>query len=105
MLMRAQMVMFSSTYLGRAATIAVRYCAARRQFRNTSGTSAETQVLDYPQVQMRVLPWLAGVYALRVTGKRMIAMHGEMERRFEVVRTCLYIFYRFPASRRATHIV
>ena len=91
MLVRANMVMFSSTYLGRAATIAVRYCAARRQFRNTPGTTAETQVLDYPQVQMRVLPWLAGVYALRITGKRMIAMHGEMERRFEASGDTLMI--------------
>ena len=50
MLVRAMMVAASATYLGRAATIAVRYCATRQQFRNTPGSLQETQVIDYPQV-------------------------------------------------------
>eukprot|EP00040_Diaphanoeca_grandis_P018298 m.96171 g.96171 ORF g.96171 m.96171 type:complete len:726 (+) comp26873_c1_seq1:106-2283(+) len=83
MLMRANMVVASATFLGRSATIAIRYCSSRRQFRNSENPAVETQVLDYPQVQMRTLPWLAAVFALKFTGVMMMTMHEEMERRFE----------------------
>jgi acyl-CoA oxidase len=46
---RANMVSSSADGLGKACTIALRYCAMRRQFRKADG-AVETQVLDYPQV-------------------------------------------------------
>ena len=82
LLIRAAMVAGSANGLGKAATIAVRYCVVRRQFRR-AGSSAETQVLDYPQVAMRTLPWLATAYALKCTGAFMTGMYFEMERRVE----------------------
>jgi acyl-CoA oxidase len=82
LLIRAAMVAGSANGLGKAATIAVRYCAVRRQFRR-AGSSAETQVLDYPQVAMRTLPWLATAYALKCTGAFMTGMYFEMELRVE----------------------
>ena len=82
LLIRARMVQASSRYLGRAATIAVRYCAVRRQFR-ARGSAAETQVLDYGQVQRRVLRWVAATYALRFAGDMAHSMHSDMEREVE----------------------
>ncbi len=77
---RARFVAFSSEYLGKAATIAVRYCSVRRQFKKADGVT-ETQVLDYPQVAMRTLPWIATAYALKSAGNAMTKMHLEMEER------------------------
>lgn len=55
LLVRSRMVQVSSDFLGRAATIALRYCAVRRQFRKM-GSDIETPVLDYPQVLSERLP-------------------------------------------------
>lgn len=58
--------------LARAVTISIRYCSIRRQFHNKeSGSPVETAVLDYPTVQIRLLPLLATTYALHYTGERM----------------------------------
>lgn len=60
--------------LARAVTVAIRYCAIRRQFRDKETTSPgdlETAVLDYPTVQIRLIPLLATTYALHYTGERM----------------------------------
>ena len=45
LLMRSRMVVITSEHLGIAATIAVRYCAVRRQFKR-AGSSQETQARD-----------------------------------------------------------
>lgn len=66
--------MNSRLALARAVTVAVRYLAIRRQFRNPDSTDpsgAESPVLDYSTVQIRVLPLLATVFALHYTGKAM----------------------------------
>lgn len=102
---RASIVANASQVLGKAVVIGVRYCAVRRQFgedpeqegqgacpplrqvpiggvrRRPSPTPrpasacAERAVLDYPSVQHRVLPWLAGALALHFTGLRMRRMY------------------------------
>lgn len=60
--------------IARAVTVAVRYLAIRRQFRDqdsTDLTSRETQVLDYSTVQVRILPLLATAFALHHSGFAM----------------------------------
>lgn len=65
--------MGARTILARATTIAIRYCAVRRQFRPRGKDAAldETAVLDYPTVQIRLFPLLATTFALHYTGKMM----------------------------------
>lgn len=59
--------------LARATTIAIRYCAVRRQFRpkDADASQPETAVLDYTTVQIRLFPLLATSYALHYSGKMM----------------------------------
>jgi len=45
-----------------ALTIALRYATQRRQF--GPGGAAETLLIDYPSHQQRLIPLLAGIYAL-----------------------------------------
>src|SRR5271156_441911 len=59
---RAQIIMHARLILARAVTISVRYTSIRRQFadRDARGPSApEEAVLNYPTVQIRILPLLA----------------------------------------------
>lgn len=69
---RVNIVMHARLVLARAVTVAVRYLTIRRQFRdrdNESGRGLELSVMDYPTVQIRVLPLLATTYALHYTGR------------------------------------
>lgn len=60
---RVQMVMDSYRWTARFATIALRYAVGRRQFKSASqGDGAETQLLNYPLHQRRLLPYLAQAY-------------------------------------------
>jgi len=70
---RATIVMHARLVLARAVTVAVRYLSIRRQFRDRDGdgTGPEVAVLDYPTVQIRVLPLLATTFALHYSGKAM----------------------------------
>lgn len=71
---RAQIVHHARLVLARAVTVAVRYTAVRRQFtdRDSNGTGGpEMSVLDYPTVQIRILPLLATTFALHYTGLAM----------------------------------
>jgi acyl-CoA oxidase len=65
--------MNSRLVLARAVTIATRYLAIRRQFRDNddSGDPEEKQVLDYSTVQIRILPLLATTFALHYSGMAM----------------------------------
>lgn len=80
---RKGMVSVSSDFLGMATTIVVRYCTVRQQFKSNPNSVSETQVIDYPQVAHRTLPWIATAYALKMTGDVMDGMHSEMEERVE----------------------
>ena len=75
--MRANIVMYARLVLARAATVAIRYCAVRRQFGDKDapiyvhGQVIETAVLDYTMVQYRLLPMIAQSFALHFTGFEM----------------------------------
>lgn len=71
---RASIIMHSRLILARACTIAVRYCAVRRQFKDRDApddAAPEVAVLDYPTVMIRLLPLLATTFALHYTGEAM----------------------------------
>ncbi|KAK4923001.1 hypothetical protein LTR66_016558 [Elasticomyces elasticus] len=74
---RAQIIMHARLVLARACTIAVRYTSIRRQFadRDAKGKSEEVAVLNYPTVQIRILPLLATTYALHYTGEAMYNLY------------------------------
>lgn len=70
---RANIVHHARLVLARAVTVAVRYTAIRRQFQDRDGdkNGPEMPVLDYPTVQIRILPLLATTFALHYTGLAM----------------------------------
>lgn len=75
---RGQIIMQARLVLARAVTVAVRYCAIRRQFKDRDSSSPldeEMQVLDYPTVQIRILPLLATTFALHYTGEYMYELY------------------------------
>lgn len=75
---RGQIIMHARLILARAVTIAVRYCSIRRQFRDRDSKSdlePEMKVLDYPTVQIRILPLLATTFALHYTGEMMYNLY------------------------------
>ncbi|KAJ5818598.1 hypothetical protein N7474_004189 [Penicillium riverlandense] len=70
---RANIVHHARLVLARAVTVAVRYTAIRRQFQDRDGDKKgpEMAVLDYPTVQIRIMPLLATTFALHYTGQAM----------------------------------
>ena len=75
---RAQIIMHARLILARAVTNAVRYLAIRRQFadRDSKDQNApEEAVLNYPTVQVRILPLLATTFALHYTGESMYKLY------------------------------
>lgn len=58
---RVSIIANCNDLLKRGITIAIRYCAVRRQFANKKGP--ETQILDYQTHQIRLLEPLAGAFA------------------------------------------
>ncbi|KAL5380263.1 hypothetical protein DPSP01_007838 [Paraphaeosphaeria sporulosa] len=87
---RGQIIMHARLVLARAVTVAVRYCAVRRQFQDRDGVAPthsrpqdEVQVLDYPTVQIRILPLLAATFALHYTGEYMYNLYHQSRRTIE----------------------
>lgn len=83
---RAQIIMHARLVLARAATVAVRYLSIRRQFadRDTKDPGAPEQaVLNYPTVQVRILPLLATTFALHYTGEAMYKLYYGTRRAIE----------------------
>ncbi|KAF2846313.1 acyl-coenzyme A oxidase 1 [Plenodomus tracheiphilus IPT5] len=80
---RSTIVMQAGSVLARGVTIATRYCAVRRQFqdRDAPAGEAETPVLNYSMVQIRLLPLLAATFALHFTGKSMMEMYQENQKK------------------------
>ncbi|XP_045533158.1 peroxisomal acyl-coenzyme A oxidase 3-like [Pieris brassicae] len=62
---RVHITSISTNYLQKAIVIAVRYSGVRKQFGADDG-SEETTILEYQQQQIRLLPYLATTYALRI---------------------------------------
>lgn len=63
---RTSMVTDSSNSAKKALTVAIRYGAVRRQF-SSAGNELETQLLDYPIHQRRLMPLLAQAIAVGFT--------------------------------------
>lgn len=83
---RGQIIMQARLVLARAVTVAVRYCSVRRQFRDRDSKSegdAEMKVLDYPTVQIRILPLLATTFALHYTGEYMYELYHKSRETIE----------------------
>lgn len=81
---RSTIVLQSGSVLARGVTIAARYCAVRRQFQDRDAKEWETgenQVLNYTMVQIRLLPLLAATFALHFTGRGMMALYQENQRK------------------------
>ena len=80
---RSNIVLQSGSVLARGVTIAIRYCAVRRQFQDRDAINAdgENQVLDYTMVQHRLLPLVATTYALHFTGRAMLRLYNENQKR------------------------
>ncbi|KAL1959813.1 hypothetical protein VTO42DRAFT_958 [Malbranchea cinnamomea] len=83
---RSRIVMDARLALARAVTVAVRYLSIRRQFQDKDASdpsSPEMQVLDYPTVQIRILPLLAATFALHYTGKVMGELYERTREKIE----------------------
>ncbi|KAK9833196.1 hypothetical protein WJX74_009804 [Apatococcus lobatus] len=76
---RATIVEDAGWYLARAATIAVRYNAVRRQTAASAGDK-ELQVLDYQNTSATLLPLVAVAYALIFMGKSAMGMYKQFEK-------------------------
>ncbi|KAI7821385.1 acyl-CoA dehydrogenase/oxidase [Gamsiella multidivaricata] len=74
---RTTLINHSALSMARGATIAIRYCAVRRQGNVNVATDLETQVLDYPAVQYRVLPLLSHAFATIFSGYWMNEMYAQ----------------------------
>jgi len=77
---RGQIIMHARLVLARAVTVAVRYCSIRRQFADRDAKSRdapEMKVLDYPTVQIRILPLLATTFALHYTGEYFHKLYNQ----------------------------
>lgn len=75
---RSNIVLQSGSVLARGVTIAVRYAAVRRQFKDRDAPEdeeRENQVINYTMVQQRLFPLLAASYALHFTGRGMIELY------------------------------
>ena len=83
---RGQIIMHARLVLARAVTVAVRYCSIRRQFQDRDSKSSadeEMKVLDYPTVQIRILPLLATTFALHYTGEMMYNLYHKSRETIE----------------------
>ncbi|KAI4264067.1 MAG: hypothetical protein L6R42_000805 [Xanthoria sp. 1 TBL-2021] len=81
---RSTIVLQSGSVLARGVTIATRYTAVRRQFQDRDAKEWETgenQVLNYTMVQIRLLPLLAATFALHFTGRGMMALYEENQKK------------------------
>ncbi|KAF2849024.1 acyl-CoA oxidase [Plenodomus tracheiphilus IPT5] len=83
---RGQIIMHARLVLARAVTVAVRYCSIRRQLKDWDSKSSadqEMKVLDYPTVQIRILPLLATTFALHYTGESMYMLYHKSRETIE----------------------
>ncbi|KAL8711357.1 MAG: hypothetical protein Q9220_004254 [cf. Caloplaca sp. 1 TL-2023] len=81
---RSTIVLQSGSVLARGVTIATRYAAVRRQFQDRDAKESdmgENQVLNYTMVQIRLLPLLAATFALHFTGRGMMALYDENQKK------------------------
>lgn len=84
---RSTIVLQSGGVLARGVTIATRYASVRRQFQDRDAKPSdgqdENQVLNYTMVQFRLLPLLASTFALHFTGKAMMALYQQNQKKMQ----------------------
>ncbi|TNY18023.1 acyl-CoA dehydrogenase/oxidase, partial [Rhodotorula diobovata] len=87
---RANIVQQARMILARSATVAIRYCAVRRQFADRDAPQtddgrkpSESQVLNYLLVQARIFPPLVQAFALHYTGRAMMAAYNASQAALE----------------------
>lgn len=82
---RANLIHEARFALARAVTVAVRYTAIRHQFpdRDAPESKSEVAVLDYPTVQIRILPLLAATFALHYAGRAMYDNYQQTRQEIE----------------------
>ncbi|TKA51937.1 hypothetical protein B0A49_08870, partial [Cryomyces minteri] len=80
---RSTIVLQAGGVLARGVTIATRYCAVRRQFqdRDSKEQGGENQVINYTTVQIRLLTLLATTFALHFTGRGMMQLYEENQKK------------------------
>ncbi|KAK5165002.1 hypothetical protein LTR04_001565 [Oleoguttula sp. CCFEE 6159] len=80
---RSTIVLQAGGVLARGVTIATRYCAIRRQFqdRDAKEQGGENQVINYTTVQIRLLTLLATTFALHFTGRGMMQLYEENQKK------------------------
>ncbi len=83
--MRSKIIQHARLVLARAVTVAVRYTSVRRQFpdRDGASNSVELPVLDYPTVQIRILPLLATSFTLHYTALAMQNIYSNTRKQIE----------------------
>jgi len=77
---RSIIVMNAGRALARGATIAIRYCSIRRQFQDQDSPNSgkgENPVLNYMNVQYKLLNCLAASYALHFTGRVTMQLYRD----------------------------
>lgn len=74
---RVHITTISTAYLQKAVVIATRYSAVRKQFGPDDGAD-ELPVLEYQQQQIRVLPYLAATFAMRIFCNWFSELHTSM---------------------------
>ena len=84
---RSTIVLQSGGVLARGVTIATRYAAVRRQFqdRDAKEDTGENQILNYTMVQVRLLPLLAATFSLQFTGRGMMDLHQENQKKMQAM--------------------
>lgn len=83
---RSTIVQQAGIVLARGVTIAIRYCAVRRQFQDRDAPAdeqGENQVLNYKMVQIRLLSLLAATFALHFTGKAMMGQYQDNQKKMK----------------------
>jgi acyl-CoA oxidase len=83
---RAQIIMQARLAMARAVTIAVRYLSIRHQFpdRDSLAGTSEEAVLNYPTVQIRILPLLATTFALHYTSEAMFKLYWGTRQQIDI---------------------
>ena len=80
---RVYMATDSYRICARFITIALRYAVGRKQFKINSKNDSETQLLDYPLHQKRLLPFLALTYAMALGTDKLETQNGQCAEHLE----------------------
>jgi acyl-CoA oxidase len=82
---RTAMVTDAANTAKKALTIAVRYAAVRRQFKSSPDAELETQILDYPIHQRRLMPLVAQAVAFGFTALQLQRLFEETSSALEAL--------------------